>query len=64
MQASMNEYLDVMNTKKLIELAESVLKHANNYNKTNDLKDLAKAMVRSRNFLAAALRVEDDRRKK
>ena len=52
------------NTERLIKLAESALKHATNYNKTSDLKDLTKAMVRSRNFLAAALRVEDDRRKK
>ena len=53
-----------MTPKKLIELAESILKHANDYHKTNDLKSLTKAIVRSRNFQAAALRIDEEKRKK
>ena len=53
-----------MNTKKLLELAESVKKHTENFIASGDLKDLTKAQVRARNYMAAALRIEEDKRKK
>jgi len=53
-----------MNKKTLVELAESVLKHAQAYAKSDDLKDLTKAIVRARGFMAAALKVDEDKRKK
>jgi len=53
-----------MNPKKLVEMAEQILKHATEYNTTADIKALTKAQVRARNFMAAAYTVEEERRKK